>query len=46
MAKNQLTAPHEPFWRLIHRLVFHYGPSDFEGMKAYKDENDAVLLLT
>jgi branched-chain amino acid aminotransferase len=36
--------PYTPFcW--IHQLGFHYGQAIFEGMKAYKDNQDAVWLL-
>lgn len=37
--------PYEPFLIDPSAKVFHYGQAIFEGMKAYKDENDAVWLF-
>ena len=37
--------PYEPFLMDPSSKVFHYGQAIFEGMKAYKDENDAVWLF-
>jgi branched-chain amino acid aminotransferase len=37
--------PYEPFMIDPSAKVFHYGQAIFEGMKAYKDENDAVWLF-
>ena len=37
--------PYEPFLLDPSAKVFHYGQAIFEGMKAYKDENDAVWLF-
>ena len=36
---------YEPFLLDPSAKVFHYGQAIFEGMKAYKDENDAVWLF-
>ena len=37
--------PYEPFLIDPSAKVFHYGQANFEGMKAYKDENDDVWLF-
>ena len=37
--------PYEPFLIDPSAKVFHYGQAIFEGMKAYKDDNDAVWLF-
>jgi branched-chain amino acid aminotransferase len=37
--------PYEPFLLDPSAKVFHYGQAIFEGMKAYKDEHDAVWLF-
>jgi branched-chain amino acid aminotransferase len=37
--------PYEPFMIDPSAKVFHYGQAIFEGMKAYKDENNAVWLF-
>jgi len=37
--------PYEPFLLDPSAKVFHYGQAIFEGMKAYKDENDEVWLF-
>jgi branched-chain amino acid aminotransferase len=37
--------PYEPFLMDPSAKVFHYGQAIFEGMKAYKDENDDVWLF-
>ncbi len=37
--------PYEPFLIDPSAKVFHYGQAIFEGMKAYKDEEDAVWLF-
>lgn len=37
--------PYEPFLLDPSAKVFHYGQAIFEGMKAYKDDNDAVWLF-
>ncbi len=37
--------PYEPFLIDPSAKVFHYGQAIFEGMKAYKDENDEVWLF-
>jgi branched-chain amino acid aminotransferase len=42
--KPQIT-PYEPFLLDPSAKVFHYGQAIFEGMKAYKDENDEVWLF-
>ncbi|CAM3731423.1 branched-chain amino acid aminotransferase/4-amino-4-deoxychorismate lyase [Flavobacterium saliperosum S13] len=36
--------PYEPFTMDPSSRVFHYGQAIFEGMKAYKDENNAIWL--
>ncbi|RTY95177.1 branched-chain amino acid aminotransferase [Flavobacterium sp. GT3R68] len=42
--KPQIT-PYAPFLLDPSAKVFHYGQAIFEGMKAYKDENDAIWLF-
>lgn len=42
--KPQIT-PYEPFLLDPSAKVFHYGQAIFEGMKAYKDENNDVWLF-
>lgn len=42
--KPQIT-PYQPFLLDPSSKVFHYGQAIFEGMKAYKDENDEVWLF-
>ena len=42
--KPQIT-PYQPFLLDPSSKVFHYGQAIFEGMKAYKDENDDVWLF-
>ena len=42
--KPQIT-PYEPFLLDPSAKVFHYGQAIFEGMKAYKEENDDVWLF-
>jgi branched-chain amino acid aminotransferase len=42
--KPQIT-PYQPFLLDPSAKVFHYGQAIFEGMKAYKDENDEVWLF-
>jgi len=37
--------PYAPFLMDPSATVFHYGEAIFEGMKAYKDENDSVWLF-
>lgn len=37
--------PYEPFLIDPSAKVFHYGQAIFEGMKAFKDENDAIWLF-
>jgi branched-chain amino acid aminotransferase len=37
--------PYAPFLMDPSSKVFHYGQAIFEGMKAYKDENDAIWLF-
>lgn len=37
--------PYEPFLIDPSAKVFHYGQAIFEGMKAYKDESDAIWLF-
>jgi branched-chain amino acid aminotransferase len=37
--------PYEPFLLDPSAKVFHYGQAIFEGMKAYKDDNDGVWLF-
>ena len=42
--KPQIT-PYQPFLLDPSARVFHYGQAIFEGMKAYKDENDEIWLF-
>ncbi|MFS4467303.1 branched-chain amino acid aminotransferase [Maribacter sp. 2210JD10-5] len=37
--------PYQPITLEPSSKIFHYGQSIFEGMKAYKDENDAIFLF-
>src|SRR6476646_6059843 len=37
--------PYEPFLLDPSAKVFHYGQAIFEGMKAYKDDNDDIWLF-
>ena len=37
--------PYAPFLMDPSSKVFHYGQASFEGMKAFKDENDAIWLF-
>ena len=37
--------PYAPFLMDPSSKVFHYGQAIFEGMKAFKDENDAIWLF-
>lgn len=43
--KQAIIEPYAPFLLDPSAKVFHYGQAIFEGMKAYKDENDAVWLF-
>ncbi len=43
--QNPVIKPYEPFLIDPSSKVFHYGQAIFEGMKAYKDENDDVWLF-
>ena len=43
--EKPLIKPYEPFLLDPSAKVFHYGQAIFEGMKAYKDENDDVWLF-
>lgn len=43
--QKPIIKPYEPFMIDPSAKVFHYGQAIFEGMKAYKDENDAVWLF-
>ena len=43
--QKPLIKPYEPFLIDPSAKVFHYGQAIFEGMKAYKDDNDAVWLF-
>ena len=43
--QKPIIKPYEPFLIDPSAKVFHYGQAIFEGMKAYKDENDAVWLF-
>ena len=43
--EKPIIKPYEPFLIDPSAKVFHYGQAIFEGMKAYKDENDAVWLF-
>lgn len=43
--QKPIIKPYEPFMIDPSAKVFHYGQAIFEGMKAYKDENDEVWLF-
>ena len=43
--QKPIIKPYEPFMIDPSAKVFHYGQAIFEGMKAYKDENDDVWLF-
>lgn len=43
--QKPIIRPYEPFLIDPSAKVFHYGQAIFEGMKAYKDENDDVWLF-
>ena len=43
--EKPIIKPYEPFLLDPSAKVFHYGQAIFEGMKAYKDENDGVWLF-
>jgi branched-chain amino acid aminotransferase len=43
--QNPKITPYEPFLLDPSAKVFHYGQAIFEGMKAYKDEQDEVWLF-
>jgi branched-chain amino acid aminotransferase len=43
--QKPIIKPYEPFLIDPSAKVFHYGQAIFEGMKAYKDENDAIWLF-
>lgn len=43
--QKPIIKPYEPFLIDPSAKVFHYGQAIFEGMKAYKDENDDVWLF-
>ncbi len=43
--KNPTIKPYQPLTISPAARVFHYGQAIFEGMKAYKDENDHVFLF-
>ena len=43
--EKPIIKPYEPFLLDPSAKVFHYGQAIFEGMKAYKDENDDVWLF-
>lgn len=43
--EKPIIKPYEPFMIDPSAKVFHYGQAIFEGMKAYKDENDEVWLF-
>lgn len=43
--QKPIIKPYEPFLLDPSAKVFHYGQAIFEGMKAYKDENDAIWLF-
>jgi branched-chain amino acid aminotransferase len=43
--EKPIIKPYEPFLIDPSAKVFHYGQAIFEGMKAYKDENDDVWLF-
>jgi len=43
--KNPTIRPYQPILLEPSAKVFHYGQAVFEGMKAYKDENNAIFLF-
>ena len=43
--EKPIIKPYEPFLIDPSAKVFHYGQAIFEGMKAYKDDNDDVWLF-
>lgn len=43
--QNPEITPYAPFLMDPSSKVFHYGQAIFEGMKAFKDENDAIWLF-
>ena len=43
--QKPIIKPYEPFMIDPSAKVFHYGQAIFEGMKAYKDESDAVWMF-
>ena len=43
--KKPIIKPYAPFLLDPSAKVFHYGQAIFEGMKAYKDDNDAIWLF-
>lgn len=43
--QNPTIRPYGPLEMMPAAKVFHYGQAVFEGMKAYKDENDKVFLF-
>lgn len=43
--QKAIIKPYEPFLIDPSAKVFHYGQAIFEGMKAYKDDNDAIWLF-
>lgn len=43
--QNPVIKPYEPFMIDPSAKVFHYGQAIFEGLKAYKDDNDEVWLF-
>lgn len=43
--QKPIIKPYEPFLIDPSAKVFHYGQAIFEGMKAYRDENDAIWLF-
>jgi branched-chain amino acid aminotransferase len=43
--QNPTVKPYAPFLLDPSAKVFHYGQAIFEGMKAYKDDNDAIWLF-
>ena len=43
--KNPTVKPYQPLTLDPSASVFHYGQAVFEGMKAYKDEDDSIFLF-
>lgn len=43
--EKPIIKPYEPFLMDPSSKVFHYGQAIFEGMKAYKDDNDEIWLF-